>query len=412
MTIGSFVKQSTVRTPLIINGVRSNDVIRFIKNGKEWKGDDDPMWRAKILSGRAAVNLFDSVVYREEISPLRMSYTLNGKTYDEGTFPRERHALDSFNWGSIIIPSQTSELSMLCLAEIRKVRDKFQGFTILGELRETLSMLRHPFKAITKRLLYFQNQWKRPVESYRARNLRHSTRYIRAQQAQFRDDLNNSYLELTFGLQPLIGDVEDIAKACVLLNQEPEIKRVFKKANTHKVAYVSESVFNVKGRIEFEYAVTKHLYEQFVIGVRRHGSDPVLHRRLLKAGSFETDDLIPAVYELIPWSWLVDYVTNLGSIIEAMTVDTSDVLWSSWTNVEERKMRLISHRFIDGWPPNNPYKIYELPSYSGSKTIVQRRNRLPNVGFDDFTSVFSLGLPGPRQVLNASVAIYQTFFRR
>ncbi len=43
-------------------------------------------------------------------------------------------------------------------------------------------------------------------------------------------------------------------------------------------------------------------------------------------------DVIPTIYNLIPYSFLVDYVTNLGTIIDSISVPWGDVTWCAGTS--------------------------------------------------------------------------------
>lgn len=38
-----------------------------------------------------------------------------------------------------------------------------------------------------------------------------------------------------------------------------------------------------------------------------------------QAWGFRPERFVPTIYELIPWSWLVDYFSNVGSIVESLS---------------------------------------------------------------------------------------------
>lgn len=412
MTTGNLIKYTSLRAPSKTDGVVTGITYNGIRNGKSWNGEDDPMWRTKIASGRAAVNLYNSVTYRESKTPLIYDVRNYGQMREMAIFPTPViFELDSSAWNQqLSIPSLNPQLSMQMLGKIRGIRDKFQGFTILGELRETIQMFRSPFNSLVKRLERFQDNWKRPMLRYRA-NKRVPSAKHRRERRQLVNDLNDSFLELMFGLMPLIGDVEDIAEACVELNSEPEIVRSFGKARAEANTSVEEHVFGEYFNFKMLYRARVQVNMKYCIGVRRMGSDPNLANRLVKVGGFTTDNIIPAAYELLPWSFLFDYVSNLGDIISAVTTDTSDVVWSSRTTVEERTVELLSWRIYQG-ELSREHNIYQSPSYSGSKTYVYRTRSLPSVKLDDFTSIFSLELPSLKQVSLGGSAIYKTFFSK
>jgi hypothetical protein len=52
-----------------------------------------------------------------------------------------------------------------------------------------------------------------------------------------------------------------------------------------------------------------------------------MYRRL----GFQAQNFIPTIYELVPYSFLIDYFVNLGGIIEAVCTDTTGVYFVSKT---------------------------------------------------------------------------------
>jgi hypothetical protein len=47
-----------------------------------------------------------------------------------------------------------------------------------------------------------------------------------------------------------------------------------------------------------------------------------------------TRDFIPTIYELIPYSFLVDYFVNIGEILNAWSFNQADLAWHNDTNRE------------------------------------------------------------------------------
>jgi hypothetical protein len=47
---------------------------------------------------------------------------------------------------------------------------------------------------------------------------------------------------------------------------------------------------------------------------------------------FSLSDFVPTIWELVPWSFLIDYFTNIGDVLEAWTTCTSDVAWVNRTS--------------------------------------------------------------------------------
>jgi hypothetical protein len=115
---------------------------------------------------------------------------------------------------------------------------------------------------------------------------------------------------------------------------------------------------------------------------------------------FTPSDILPAAWELIPYSFLVDYFTNIGNVIQAYTLDTSGVRWlekgtrtSSYNYVAEVNMVLSALPF-----PRELYSyvdvIQNLPGGSNGYEIIRfSRNKyeqsiIPSLEF----SIPGLGL--------------------
>lgn len=56
--------------------------------------------------------------------------------------------------------------------------------------------------------------------------------------------------------------------------------------------------------------------------------------RLTELLGFSFENFIPAVWEVLPWSWLADYFLNIGDIIQAGVTNTSAVTWINRTEVQ------------------------------------------------------------------------------
>jgi hypothetical protein len=65
--------------------------------------------------------------------------------------------------------------------------------------------------------------------------------------------------------------------------------------------------------------------------------------RLIELCGFSMQNFIPTVWELLPWSFLVDYFGNINSVLEAYTTDIAGVKWASKT-VYTGSVRKITSR--------------------------------------------------------------------
>lgn len=210
------------------------------------------------------------------------------------------------------------------ISDLRRAQTSFQGGVFVGELRETLRALRSPAKTLREGISdYFATLKKRK------RGVRGTA--IQRRHA-LKDILGNTWLEYAFGWVPLISDIdsaaETLANHMVLKETRVQRKRFFAEGNdvyAWPVPHPTEAFTAANGpcivicdiRRKEEYNVKYfgmlNVENPYKIGWQRIGLD--------------LSNWLPTAWELVPWSFLADYFTNIGDIINAATTLRSQVLW-------------------------------------------------------------------------------------
>lgn len=225
-------------------------------------------------------------------------------------------------WVSFPTPASTSA-SVDNLAKTRLLRDAaskmtaFRSLTALGELRETLRMIRNPAKALRQRVVQHVKSVTKRARRIRTPSKRRS--YIR-----------DTYLELTFGVQPLVNDVHSAGDA---LNRRLErfassYARVSGKAKEFSESFAPMVSYNQGGLVVQRRwgarTVRSHSkwYRGEVVSVC---PNPVQADMRLLGVSWA--DVALTGWELVPYSFVVDYFTNIGDILESWTLRQSDWRW-------------------------------------------------------------------------------------
>lgn len=201
---------------------------------------------------------------------------------------------------------------------LSETQTQMQGLTFLGELGETIRQLRRPFKGIVSYANAHLNKW--------GGRYKHAV-YTKDSRAV--DIASDSWLEFSFGIRPLVADAEAAGIALARFTEDVSYERTRLSASAFRVsqsASKTSSVYtdshivgnNVNARLtrsDVRYIIAA-AYALEVIA----DSD-----RFLSLFGLTPDQIIPTAYELLPWSWLADYFTNTGEILESYAQSQSSV---------------------------------------------------------------------------------------
>jgi hypothetical protein len=218
---------------------------------------------------------------------------------------------------------------------VREVQTSFQGGVIAGEMGETLRMLRSPVRTLREGLssyLVTLKKRKRQVKRVSPKKRLSTARKV----------LADTWLEYSFGWKPLLNDIDDIAKALAdsYVTEDAKWKPINAKG--------TDESFQSGGML---IGVGGGLCSGVQLSLLRHSAYTVVYRgsvslgnptqREWKGGNF-ANDFIPTVWELIPYSFLVDYFTNVGDVINAATLFRSNLRWIARTQVETHECEILA----------------------------------------------------------------------
>jgi hypothetical protein len=210
---------------------------------------------------------------------------------------------------------------------IKKVRQEsshLNGSAFTGELREAIHGLRHPFQ-----LLREQTAAHLDTLGKRKRGLAKLPPTKRKK--AWREVVAGTWLEYSFGLRPLMHDVKEIAEAVGRFQYEPPRKaRLQTRASDTQgqIIYTTSDLSSGYLRVMREKAIETTSFCSYSVGMETNVQCAFgAAGRLLEVLGFTPENFIPTLYELMPWSWLIDYFSNLGELIEAGTTSTTNVRW-------------------------------------------------------------------------------------
>lgn len=305
-----------------------------------FSGFRDPNWRDNVRNHRNATTPYDGTVrtWRARRGEFHSRETRDPPYYPFSFEIKSRVCdIEGVTGGMPITGTPPTEDAAVAnaavigfLKKIRKTQRHFQGGVFLGEAREALHMLRNPAKSLRKRVGVYIDGLKK-VPRKRLRN----PRYIA-----------DSYLEATFGWTPFISDIVSASEVLRKLgehNFEDYSKVSFRaQADTHvSHNYDINNWSNIRLHVETVRTVRNRTYVRYTGAVKvRSAGTPEVDRKLL---GFSWNEFVPTAWELLPWSFLMDYFSNIGDVIEAWTTCTSDLAWCNRTSVRTRISRSSSY---------------------------------------------------------------------
>lgn len=357
---------------------------QFIRNGVKL-----PNWRKIIASSGNATTAFSGTKDYYKIGIRNTELFFKGPGYKMFALTVHRGYFNDNPWGNYptIAASSDAEAENQALTfflrSIKGASRTTQLGVALGELRETVRMIRRPAQALRSGITDY-------LAAVRSRN-----RGVRSNSA-LRSMISGTFLEYRFGWSPLINDVKQLGQAIAEIQTRKYQPRV-SGFGEHVVSATRDIRVGAERQI---YIRTNKSQVYYRGGLKE--DTPSLSAHATRLGLDPFQDFIPTVWELIPWSFVVDYFTNIGDLLDAATTSLSRYAWGSRTL---RKTQIWNH--IIAYQQSAVDLSYPPPSWSGfignnSPETLHRelttvsRSQVLNPGMPDFR----LQLPGLGQSLN------------
>lgn len=331
------------------SGTRQWSVIRT--------GVDNPKWRSMVRDAQNATT--DYTVVGREYNTLKafgqVHYFDNfGRTYVAGF----RGHPTSFSWlfqgdpSTLISTSADLLARQRFISKYRSRRTAFQGGVFLGELLETVRLIKRPASALREGIDDYYRAVKKRLRKSKPRNRKRI--------------IQDSWLEFSFGWKPLIHDVQD---ACALATAEPfAVNETIKGGAKDVVSSVhTQSSYTIPIGCRVGYTVVN---ERFCIvvykGAIRAVNSPVPFPEQL---GLSWSNLAPTVWELIPYSFLVDYFTNIGKVIEGVSTGTISLAWGCRNEIKKEAAEIIDRGFDFNFAATTPLKPFGTVRLDGYGSI-------------------------------------------
>lgn len=302
-------------------------------------GGDTPGWRERVKRHESATNGMSGSIQNIDFHPGQASYSYKRGTDDEFNYSvsgaivanHDKAAWLSFDVDQVVEVKSVADIRFI--NRYNSLRSAFESGVFTGEIRETLNALRHPLKSFRSSMSEYLERSRKLKRSYgtntgRRSRVNNAARSEEGAKRRLLGALGDSYLEFRFGIRPILGDINNIAKA---LNRPLETYETFSASAEKEFKDTSHWGSRTFGGTAWVLTSDDDLtaYEAKCVGQIAHHNGATA--RSMENFGVMPERFVPTLYELLPYSWLADYFTNLGDIVSAACVNFGDLAWFSRT---------------------------------------------------------------------------------
>lgn len=210
-----------------------------------------------------------------------------------------------------LVPSVQSQVKSRIINQIRSANESLKGLVSAGEFGQTVRFVNGTGREVFRRLWPYLRDLEKIGRSVTPQNLLRS--------------ISRRWLEYAFGVRPLMADIDDAFKALGRLATERQPRLLVRSSSQSLENHpIIETDYNTA-----DYAIKVLTRRQSLYGCRIYGCvsiDQGVDRWQSEFG-FRLDEFVPTLWELIPFSFLADYFINIGAVIDAYSLNTSNVRW-------------------------------------------------------------------------------------
>lgn len=364
-------------------------------NLQNWEIMDDwvtPGFAAKQARGEIVASPMSSVKTSYEVGGTgSMAHYVNGDWMED--YGRSDAALvalygmPSLSPNTVDIESLVSYCKTNALSKCRS--SSLQGLVSLAEMGKTINMLKHPLDSISSLLAFIHQQRTakknlrvekrngevrfingRPVPTSQRRRHTGPGRVVRKSKETLvipiSETISSSVLVNNLGLRPLLMDIDAVLNQ--IPNAHKEERLTFRSTAEDKSVNVENNVLGVGGFSVNAMTTTTHV-------VKVRSSVMILDQfNVSQDFGISLYDLPEAAWELVPYSFVLDYVVNVGDFLGALrALATQNILTASTVYTVDS----IASREVTSATPSPNWTIVTMPS---GKDVVTINTKVRSIG--------------------------------
>jgi len=185
--------------------------------------------------------------------------------------------------------------------------------------------------------------------------------------------LADTWLEHVFGWSPLLSDIDAGIGSLNLIVERNLFPMKVVTGQSDKPAASQLTTQGLYGDASPVYGTWERTKVQSV----RYRVGVAMEPRTLGAATLDSFGLrarefVPALWELIPYSFLVDYFTNIGDIVSSFSVQRSRILWINKTTRLKYENTIRNYYANSYYGSNGSTSWLAVPSASWTRVQVTR----------------------------------------
>ncbi len=284
------------------------------------KGENLRDWKQRIRTGWNATTSLEGLQRKNSLSNDGSAYAsfAQGPTAVTSLFAKFRGCTQDFG---LAFPSDPASFQMASVrnkviqsinSQIRQAHTSLQGMVSAGEFGETVRMINGAGRDLFRK-----------TDKY-LKDLSDLARHVTPQNVT--RTISRRWLEYSYGIKPTISDIDSYMTALSRYRDtRPPYVRIRAGSESTEKNQPTSSVFSAH-RFRISTVAEKSWSYGYklngVVGLDDYHSSPLRHEFGITLNEF-----VPTLWELMPYSFLIDYVTNIGAIIDAYSVNRSSVRW-------------------------------------------------------------------------------------
>lgn len=215
-----------------------------------------------------------------------------------------------------------SQAKLAFLGKVNEAIAPFTGGVFFGEIRQTIRMIRSPLKKLVSYTRGYHKKVERLARAAKKRVRVHKFRKFYDDES-FISGLTSAYLEWTYGVLPILSDMDGLGKAIGQIKTKRTADIRLQVTIPIPEITVYQGLHRV-GVSSWNAPVMAHLVDRLQGSVRIVGaidttllSGSIPSNTGLEALGLSMNQFVPTVWNLIPYSFVSDYVVNIGQVLGA-----------------------------------------------------------------------------------------------